>query len=405
MPASTAVKPAVFKHSSPPCRLDKPLPPAIVFHGNDNALSIVRSLGRRSIPVYVLNEPNADVQYSRYARPLPISIKLPFQQAAIEFLTGSESDAYAGSVLLAASDDALQAIAQHRPELEHKFRLDLSNPVAQQKMLDKLATYRIADAAEVPTPKYWQATSLADLEACRDELVFPLIVKPVLSHLFQRKFKTKFIVVETFDELLKAYDVVNEANIEVLLVELIQGPDSALCSYYTYLDEEGNSLFDFTKRIIRRFPTNMGLATYHVTDHVDGVKEPALRLFHQAGLRGLANAEFKLDVRDNTLKLIECNARFTAANALIEKAGFDLSSLVYNRLAGLPLPCVDDYRDNVTLWDPSRDYKAYRELRSRGELTILGWLRSVMRPHMFPGFKWSDPLPGIARLRRRLFKR
>lgn len=404
MSASTIAKPADSKLSSRFRANEEGLPPAIVFHGNDNALSIVRSLGRRSIPVYVLNEPNSDVQYSRYARRLPISTKLPFQQAAIEFLTGIESDAYSGAVLLAASDDALQAIAQHRPQLEDKFRLDLSNPVAQQKMLDKLSTYRIADAARVPTPRYWQARSLTDLDACRDELVFPLIVKPVHSHLFQRKFKTKFIVVESFDELLKAYEVVNEAEIEVLLVELIPGPDSALCSYYTYLDEAGNSLFDFTKRIIRRFPTNMGLATYHVTDHVDGVKEPALRLFREAGLRGLANAEFKLDVRDNTLKLIECNARFTAANALIAKAGLDLSSFVYNRLTELPLPRLDDYRDDVTLWDPFRDYKAYCELRARGELTMLGWLRSVMRPHMFPGFNWSDPRPGLARLQRRLFK-
>ncbi|MEO8494846.1 MAG: hypothetical protein ABI614_07230 [Planctomycetota bacterium] len=404
MSVSTFAKPADSNLPAFRRPIDATLPPAIVFGGNDNALSIVRSLGRRSIPVYVLNEPQADVQYSRYARRLPVSTKLPFQQAAIDFLTGSESDVYAGAVLLAASDAALQSIAEHRPELEHKFRLDLSNPVAQQKMLDKLATYHIADAAGVPTPRYWQARSLTDLDACRDELVFPLIVKPVHSHLFQQKFKTKFIVVQTFEELLRAYNVVDEAQIEVLLVELIPGPDSALCSYYTYLDEVGNSLFDFTKRIIRRFPTNMGLATYHVTDHVDGVKEPALRLFRQAGLRGLANAEFKLDVRDNTLKLIECNARFTAANGLIAKAGLDLSSLVYNRLVSLPLPCLDDYRDNVTLWDPFRDFKAYRELRSRGELTMFGWLRSVTRPHMFPGFNWSDPRPGIARLRRRVFK-
>ncbi|MBC8353579.1 MAG: hypothetical protein H8E66_16390 [Planctomycetes bacterium] len=401
---STAVKPAESDLQAMAHSGSDAIRPAIVFHGNDNALSIVRSLGRRSIPVYVLNEPNADVQYSRYARRLPISTKLPFPRAAIEFLTGSGSDAYAGAVLLAASDDALQVVAQHRAQLENKFLLDLSNPVAQEQMLDKLATYRIAEAARVPTPQYWQVDGTAELEELRDELVFPLIVKPIHSHLFQRKFKTKFIVVQTYDELLQAYGVVNEAQIEVLLVELIPGPDTTLCSYYTYLDEDESSLFDFTKRIIRRFPTNMGLATYHVTDHVEGVKEPALRLFRQAGLRGLANAEFKYDVRDDTLKLIECNARFTAANALIAKAGLDLSSLVYNRLCDLPLPSLDRYRDNVTLWDPFRDYKAFRELRARGELTTIDWLRGVMRPQMFPGFNWTDPRPGFARLRRRLFK-
>ncbi len=402
---SIAVRPAASPGAAViPRQPGHAMRPVIVFEGNDNALSIVRRLGRRSIPVYVLNDPNADVQYSRYARRLPVSTSSPFPQAAIEFLTGAASDDYTGAILLAASDQALTVVARHRKQLEKKFLLDLSNPTAQEGMLDKLTTYRIADAAGVPTPQYWQVDDRSELEGLRASLVYPLIVKPRHSHQFVRKFKSKFVVVHTFDELLRAYDVVTEANIDVLLVEMIPGPDSRLCSYYTYLDEEGNALFDFTKRIVRRYPMNMGLATYHVTDHVEGIKKPSLRLFRRAGLLGLANAEFKYDVRDDTLKLIECNARFTAANALLDKAGLDLSSLVYNRLADLPLPRLDHFRDNVTLWDPFRDYKAYRELRARGELTVFEWLRGVFRPQVFAGFNWSDPSPGIARLRRRILK-
>lgn len=380
------------------------LPPVIVFHGNDNALSIVRSLGRRSLPIYVLNEPESDVRLSRYARPLPIRTDTAFKTAAIDFLLGPDSDPYAGSVLLAASDEALEAIAENRDALERKFRLDLSNPIAQQNMLDKLATYRIAQDAHVPTPKFWQVDSLADVEQVREELVYPLIVKPILSHLFQRKFNAKFIVAEDFDSLRRAFQQVAEVDLRAFLLEKIPGPDSLLCSYYTYLDEQGTPLFDFTKRIIRRYPMNMGLATYHVTDHVDGIKDPALRLFEQAGLRGLANAEFKYDERDQTYKLIECNARFTAANGLLAKAGIDLSSMVYNRLVGLPLPPLDRYRDNVTLWDPMRDLKAYRELREKGQLSFPRWLRGVLRPQVFPCFDWADPRPAAARLRRRMGK-
>ncbi len=382
-----------------------PLPPAIVFHGNDNALSIVRSLGRRSIPVYVLNERNSDVGRSRFARELPISTEVPFQTAAVEFLLGTESDDLAGAVLLAASDEALESITQHRDKLECKYRLDLSNPTAQQHMLDKLTTYQIAEKAGVPTPRFWEVDSVSDLERWRDDLVYPLIVKPVLSHLFQRAFKAKFIVAENFDQLLKAFQVANEADIQVLLLEMIPGPDSALCSYYTYIDEDATPLFDFTKKIIRRYPKNMGLATYHVTDHVSGIKDLALRLFLHAGLRGLANAEFKYDKRDDTFKLIECNARFTAANGLVTKAGIDLSSLVYNRLVGLPLPPLDHYRDNVTMWDAMRDFRAFRELQGRDELSFFGWLASIMRPHLFPSFQWTDPQPAIQRTRRRLRRR
>jgi predicted ATP-grasp superfamily ATP-dependent carboligase len=377
-------------------------PPVIVFHGNDNALSIVRSLGRRSIPVYVLNEAKSDVLRSRFARCIELPKADSFQKAATEYLLGPLSDHLRGAVLLAASDEALQVIAQHREAIEQKFRLDLSNRVAQEKMLDKLETYRIAQAANVPTPKFWQVGSHDDINRFQTEFVYPLIIKPVISHIFQRQFGSKFIVANNFQELLKAYQVASDAQIEVLLVEKIPGPDSMLCSYYTYLDEQGNALFDFTKRIIRRFPTNMGLATYHVTDHVPNVKEVALRLFRQAGLRGLANAEFKLDARDNTLKLIECNARFTAANGLIDRAGLDLASFVYNRIVGLPLPPTDKYRDGLTLWDPMRDYRAYRELAKLGQLNFFNWITGVMRMHVYPSFTWSDPMPAIVRFFRRL---
>ena len=91
----------------------------------------------------------------------------------------------------------------------------------------------------------------------------------------------------------------------MLLVEKVPGPDDLLCSYYTYLDADGEALFDFTKRIIRRFPVGMGNGCYHITDRNPEVREVALKLFRHVGLRGLANAEFKRDQRDGRLKLIE----------------------------------------------------------------------------------------------------
>ena len=148
----------------------------------------------------------------------------------------------------------------------------------------------------------------------------------------------------------------------------------------------------------------MGLATYHVTGHVEGVKELALKLFRHVGLQGLANAEFKLDPRDGQLKLIECNARFTAANELVAQAGMDLGTLVYNRLVGLPPPPLETFRDGLTLWDPLRDWKAYRQLRQRGELSLFGWIHSVLRRQIFPVFAWTDPAPSLARLLRQTRK-
>jgi D-aspartate ligase len=184
----------------------------------------------------------------------------------------------------------------------------------------------------------------------------------------------------------------------------VPGPDSRLCSYYTYLNEESEPLFDFTKRIIRRYPIYMGNACYHVTDNVPEVKGLALKLFRQAGLRGLANVEFKWDERDGQLKLIECNARFTAANCQVAHAGYDLAWFVYSRLVGLQKEPFRPFRSGVRLWYPWEDFKAFRDMHARGELSWAGWLKSLLHPQMLPLFAWTDPAPSVAAQLRRIHR-
>ena len=375
-----------------------PLPPVIIFGGYFVTLTAGVSLATRSIPVYVLNERWEEARFSRCVRAIRLPASAPYPQSALAFLTGNDSDNLKGSLLLAGGDDELEIMAKNRETLKERFRLDLSNPVAQLKMLDKLATYNAAKEAGVVTPLFWQVRSEEDLHRLRDELVYPLIVKPKLSHVFQKKFKVKFFVADNFDRLIEAHRIAESANVETLLVEKIPGPDSKCCSYYTYLDEEGNALFDFTKRIVRRYPINMGMASYHITDRVDQVRELSLKLFRQVGLQGLANAEFKYDDRDGQLKLIECNARFTAGNSLVARAGFDLGNFVYNRIVGISQPPLTDFKPGMRLWDPLRDWRAFLELRKRGELTFMQWIASVMHPSSISYFSWRDPLPSIFRL-------
>jgi predicted ATP-grasp superfamily ATP-dependent carboligase len=379
-------------------------PPVIVVGGGANALSVARSLGKIGVRVYAINFPNEYVCRSRYATRLPVSSSSNYAQEWADYLLGSESDWLRGAVLLAASDAGLLLIARHRKELAPRFILDESNLEAQQTMLNKLATYQAAAAAGVPTPKFWLAQTPQDIENLRDELVFPLIVKPQLSHLFEERFGAKFLVATSFEQLLDAFRTVADAGIPALLMEQIPGPDSQLCSYYTYLDEDSDPQFDFTKRIIRRFPVNMGAACAHVTDWIPEIREPALRLFRHVGLRGLANVEFKLDLRDGQYKLIECNARFTAANGLVARCGIDLAQFVYRRLIGEPQVPPTTFRTGMRLWYPLEDFKSFRELHRRGELSWATWLRSLMQPQMLPFFAWSDPWPSVSHEVRRCLR-
>lgn len=367
-------------------------PPAILLGGSVNALSIARSLGRAGVTVYGLNAPDAEIRHSRYARWLPQSPSAG-PDDWLQYLLSPRSEHLRGAVLLAASDAAVALLATHRAELSDRYRLDCSDPAAQLCMLDKLCTYSAAVEAGVPTPRFWPVFRVTDVEALRSELVYPLVVKPRHSEPFGARFGRKYFVANTFDEACRWVDTASAAGVGVLLMEMIPGPDDRLCSYNTYLDEAGNPQFEFTKRVIRRYPVNMGAATYHVTDHIPELREPALRLFRHVGLRGLANAEFKYDERDGQLKLIECNARFIASQPLFAKSGFDLGTWVYERAVGRVPPSLTDYPDGLHLWSPVADLRAFVQLRSRGDLTTRRWLASLVHPQTFATFDWRDPAP------------
>ena len=206
------------------------------------------------------------------------------------------------------------------------------------------------------------------------------------------------------DELMAAYRLVSEHEVEVVLLEVIPGPDDLLCSYYTYIDDQGAPQFHFTKRVIRRYPEREGFGCYHITDWNPEVRDLGLRLFRHAGLKGVANVEFKRDPRDGRLKLIECNARFTAANGLLAASGIDLGAYVYRRLAGLPQPALVDgaYTKGLRLWYPLDDFLAFLDLRREGRLDLVSWARGVAHRQVLPYFSWSDPLPSAVRLRNHL---
>jgi D-aspartate ligase len=220
-------------------------------------------------------------------------------------------------------------------------------------------------------------------------------VKPLDSAAFQAAFSgSKHLTAASWAQLEPAMRAFAGARLEFMIVEMIPGPDTQLCSYYTHMGEDGPAV-DFTKRIVRRQPPGEGQATLHVTEWLPEVKALALRLLRDCGLRGLAAVEFKRDPRDGILKLMEANVRFTGCNAIVASAGVDLPSYVYARLTGRPFAFPPRFREGRRLWNPRRDLQSALILRRRGELTIPAWLRSLRLPAEMFYLVPDDPMPGL----------
>jgi D-aspartate ligase len=379
-----------------------PLPPAVLVGGEHIAVSAARSLYREGVQVFALGAAGDPIRCSRACASFTdIGGSRGSQERCLEWLERGPR----GAVLLPCNDDSLELVAHHRAWLLELGYLPIeADDEVLLAMLDKKRTYELARAGGIDVPRTITLQAEEDLEAAASSLGFPCALKPVHSHRFAWHFglNTKVFVAHTRPELSAGYRRLCALGLDALATEIVPGPDDAYASYFSYIDESGKPMFDFTKRKLRQFPPHFGLACYHVTDWNPALRDLGRRFFASVGLRGVGNVEFKRDSRDGRFKLIECNPRFTGANELVRRAGFDIPLFTYRKLAGLPLPPMKGYRTGMHMWHPLEDVMAMRRYRRRGELGLASWAHSLLHRQTFPMWRLDDPLPTIFSVRGRI---
>ena len=374
--------------------LSAPCPPAVILGGGGTALPVARSLGDAGIPVYALGTNGDPVRHSRRcAQFVSLGREPGMQERWLEWLRSAPQ----GSVVLPCEDEGLDLIARHRDTL---LALDLvpfeANDEVLLAMLDKHETYRLCAELGIEAPLSFKVQTEADIAVALERIAYPCALKPVHSHEFVRHFPgMKAFEVENDDEMRTALSRTVSLGIEMIATEVIPGADDQFFSYYSYIDEQGHPLMHVTKRKLRQYPIRFGSGCFHTTTWDPEAAELGLRFFKGVGLRGLGNVEFKRDARDGRLKLIECNHRFTAATGLLRAAGADMPLFVYNKLTHRPLPRMEGYDTNLTMWYPLRDLRAFLAYRKHGDMTFRTWARSIMRHHHYPVGSRSDTRPAI----------
>ncbi len=371
-------------------------PPAIILGGGGTALPVARSLGDAGIPVFALGTETDPVRYSRRCTSFVTLGREPgMQERWLEWLRSAP----VGSVILPCEDEGLDLIARNREML-----LDLglvpfeADDDVLLAMLDKHETYRLCAELGIEAPFSFTVNSEEDMAVALERVAYPCALKGVHSHEFVRHFPgMKAFVVNSDEEMRNALSRTISLGVEMIATEIIPGGDDQFFSYYSYIDEDGQPLLHLTKRKLRQYPIWFGSGCFHATDWNPEAAEIGLRFFEGVGVRGLANVEFKRDARDGRLKLIECNHRFTAATGLLRAAGADLPLFVYNKLMDRPLPRIEGYKTDLTMWYPMRDIRAFLAYRRHGQISFRHWARTIVgRRHHYPVASIRDPRPAIA---------
>ena len=377
-------------------------PPAIIIGGQLNALALARGLWRAGVEVHALNDTHSWVAFSRACRLVALPNPAQGPAAWEAFLLGPESDRLAGSVIFPCGDDCIEIVIRNAERLRKKFILEEIATEVREQLLDKLSTYRAAAGAAVPAPAFWHATSIAEIGSLEGVLPFPLVIKPRHSNRYKPVDKQrKYYLAEDIADVYRYFSLSDMPVSEVVLTEFIPSGDADNYGYVAYLDGDGKPLAEFTKRNLRRYPPNRGVACYGISDWNPEVRKLGLRFLRHVGLCGMAHVEFKRDRRDGRLKLIESNARFTPIEAMNVACGIDFAVLAYNRLTGRDIGTPIQpgaYRQGLRMWWPGSDFRAFLTLRKDGRVTLRQWLESVLHPYHLPAFEWSDPWPTVATL-------
>lgn len=378
--------------------IENKLPPVVLLGGGAIGLSIGRSLAKINVRTFVLDDPSSESYYSRFC----IGIKLPPEEFNKEgwfkWLINEGKNIQPQPVLIPCCDESLTLIAEHRNDLEKIYKIIDGDDNLALALLDKLQTNELARKHDIPVPGTWAVNSIDDINKLKYQIQYPCALKPRESHLFANYFpKFKLFVINSEEELFEKFKETQKHNLKMVITELIPAADEGYHSYYTYIDRKGNPLFHFTKLRIRQFPNLFGLGTYNITNWNPEVAKLGLKFIKAIGLRGIGTVEFIKDARDDSLKFIECNPRFTGTTELLPLSGLDWPLLVYNYLTGRELPPAM-YNQGVRLLKLSSDFLAFRELLKNKKITWVEWIKSIFHYQHFFYFRWNDPMPFFGRL-------
>src|SRR2546426_5098506 len=283
---------------------------AVVMGGDYRGLGVVRSLGRRGIPVWVLHEDGQLLAtVSRYAqRILPW---LPGDDAErVGFLLDlTAKNGLERWVLIPTGDESAALVARHHAELAERYRLTTPHWDTLCWAYDKRLTYQLADELQVSHP--WTLYPSSRRELAEANCPFPVILKPAFRNKLNRLTAAKAWRVDDRQSLLARYDKACALiDPELLMVqEVIPGWGEAQFSYAA-ICQDGRSLTSLVARRLRQFPMDFGRASTCVeTVDEPAVIEPSVCMLEAMKFTGIVEIEFKHDTRDGQYKLLDINPR------------------------------------------------------------------------------------------------
>lgn len=303
---------------------------AVVIGGDHPGLGIARSLGRRGIPVCVVEDQISISQFSKYVNRVVRAKDLRDEVRTVEsVLELGRRYGWEGWVLFPTRDETVAAFSRHRERLAQFFRVTTPEWETARWAWDKKNSYARAEQLHIPVPGTFNVRTESELEALHGRL--PLAIKPAIKENFFYATGAKAWRAETPEELRHLYRRAAKQirAEEIMLQEIIPGDGHCQYSYCAFF-RNGQAYGTLVAKRLRQHPREFGrAATYVETTEHPQVVELAERFLRGINYYGLVEIEFKQDPRDGEFKLLDVNARTWGFHRLGAAAGVDFPYILY----------------------------------------------------------------------------
>lgn len=361
------------------------------------ALALVRSLGRRGIPVWVLSDGDDTLAVrSRYAtRHLPLpdgsdDTKLAF---LLDLASRHRLD---GWVLFPSGDETAALIGRAHHRLGAAYRMTSPPWDTLRWAYDKRLTYSLAERIGLPYPGTWPARSVLGSGV---ELPFPVIIKPAVKQEFNALTAAKAWRVEDLVGLKRRLREAGELlDPDQLMIQEVVPRHGADQLSFAALCRSGQPIASVTARRVRQYPADFGRASTYVESVVmPDVVELASAFLAECRFDGLVEVEFIRDPRDGVPKLIDVNPRVWGWHGLCRRAGVDFPYLAYLNARSLSVyPAVA--RPGVRWLRWTTDLPTSLREIARGNLAAGAYLGTLLRTHESATFARDDVRPAFAEI-------
>lgn len=233
-------------------------PPAVIMGLSLTALGVIRSLGRKKIPVIGLDYQEGQIaSYSKFCRTL-LCCPDPEKTSSelLTFMRGLANKFQNKAVLIPTNDEFVLFVSRNREQLSMDFNFILTSSDVIETLNDKKKINQIAEENNIPVPRTFFLKEIVDLDTITKIIDYPCVIKPAYGYLY-KYLKFKAIMVNNTTELMENYRKLHQYSNNMLIQEFVSGRDDEQYSLGAYFNADYEPIAIFTAKKFARFLSDL----------------------------------------------------------------------------------------------------------------------------------------------------